>query len=275
MTETQKIIKYCAIALAVVLIVAIIGGILQAVGLLRLIFSRGEDSVGEMKAYEVTGDVRNLKISVSAAVLEIRTGDAFAVESNYKKLSVECDGGDLTIKTAKQTDRLVFFGNYETATVILTVPEEFSFERIHIEAGAGDMKIAGLTAERFRMELGAGNVEIDRLNVAEKTEIEGGTGNLSLVNATLHDLDMGIGVGQVTVEALFLGDSEIDCGVGKADISLLGDPSDYSIAVEKGLGAATVNGKSVSDDEALGNGKNRLEIHGGVGEISVRTNGAE
>ena len=272
MTETQKVIKYCAIALAVVLIVAIIGCLLQAVGVLRVIFGGKDGDIGEMKTYEVSEDVRNLHISVSSATISIKTGEAFAVESNYGKLSVECDGGYLAVKDAKGK---LFFGRYEDVTVILTVPEGFSFERVHIEAGAGNVRIDALTSERFCMELGAGNVQINRLNVTEETEIGGGTGNLSLTSASLHDLSMGVGVGRVTMEAQLFGECEIDCGVGTVDITLLGAREDYRITVEKGLGAATLNGERVSAEETVGNGKNRLEIHGGVGELAVRTENAE
>ena len=100
-------------------------------------------------------------------------------------------------------------------------------------------------------------------------EIEGGTGRLSFSGSALHDLEMGLGVGDVTMEAALSGDCEIECGVGKAEISLLGNRSDYSIAVEKGIGKATVNGESVSNEQTVGNGKNKLEIHGGIGSVLI------
>ena len=83
MTTAQKIIKYCAIAFAVFLIVSIIGGIIGAVSSVPLLVSDG-DGVGEMKTYAVTDEVKNLEIDLSGARLEIKTGDRFAVESDHK-----------------------------------------------------------------------------------------------------------------------------------------------------------------------------------------------
>ena len=263
MTQMQKVIKYCAIALAVILIVAIIGGILKTVATLSSVFGADGEDPGEMESFEITDGVRNLKISLSAAELVIKRGDALSLESNGEKLRVRCENGWLTVQDQK---RSVLRG---TVTVILTVPEGYSFDRIDIEAGAGNVNISDLTAERFSMELGAGNVDIHALNVTEKTEIEGGTGRLSFSGSALHDLEMGLGVGDVTMEAALSGDCEIECGVGKAEISLLGNRSDYSIAVEKGIGKATVNGESVSNEQTVGNGKNKLEIHGGIGSVSI------
>ena len=83
MTTAQKIIKYCAIAFAVFLIVSIIGGIVGAVTSVPALVSDGR---GEMETYAVTETVKNLEIDLSGARLEIKTGDRFSVESDHKYL---------------------------------------------------------------------------------------------------------------------------------------------------------------------------------------------
>ena len=266
MTQKQKIIKYCAIALAVLLIASIVVGILQTISAMKLLFGGKDGDLGEMKSYGTFDDVRNLKISLSAAQLEIKSGEAFSVESNSEKFTVQCKNGNLTLK---DTRRSVFWGNSAVITVILTVPEGFVFDRVDIEAGAGNVTISDMTAKRFCMELGAGNVDIRTLSVTEETEIEGGTGQLRFTSSTLRDLEMGLGVGSLTMEARLLGDAEIECSVGTAEILLLGDRSDYRIELEKGLGDVTLNGEAVSGFKTFGDGRNELEIHGGVGSISV------
>ena len=266
MTRAEKIVKYCAIAFAVILIIGIVSALLQAVSFGRVLFGEDDGEVGEMKDHEISGDIRNLKISLAAAELEIRTGEALSLQSNYEKMTVKCENGHLTVEDKRRAPN---FGNNEKVTVILTVPEGFAFDRVSIEAGAGNVKISDLHSGRFCMELGAGNVEITALNVTEQTEIHGGTGKLLLTGAALRDLDMELGVGDVTMEAALLGECEIECGIGELDIALIGEPSDYRIEVEKALGEATVNGESISGDRTVGDGKNSLEIHGGIGSISI------
>ena len=152
MTQKQKIIKYCAIALAILLIAGIAVGILQTFSVMKLFFGGTDDDIGEMKSYGTFDDVRNLKISLSAAQLEIKSGEAFSVECNSEKFTVQCKNGTLTLKDTRLS---VFWRNSAVITVILTVPEGFVFDRVDIEAGASNVMISDMTAKRFCMELGA------------------------------------------------------------------------------------------------------------------------
>ena len=115
MTTAQKIIKYCAIAFAVFLIVSIIGGIVGAVTSVPALVSDGR---GEMETYAVTETVKNLEIDLSGARLEIKTGDRFSVESDHKYLKVKNADGTLAIKE----DRPAFGFYSEGAQVTITVP---------------------------------------------------------------------------------------------------------------------------------------------------------
>ena len=101
MTSWQKAVKYLAIAFAVFLAVCIIGGIVTALSSLSLIFG-SKNIVGEMQVYNISNEVTDLKIDISAADLEIITGDTMKVESNHKYLSAEVQDGRLTIKEQKK-----------------------------------------------------------------------------------------------------------------------------------------------------------------------------
>lgn len=80
MTTLQKIIKYCAIAFAVFLIISIIGGITGAVAGVSFLWD-DEDTVGEMQALAVTGEVRKMAIDLKSTQLEVRAGDRFSAAS--------------------------------------------------------------------------------------------------------------------------------------------------------------------------------------------------
>ena len=97
MTAVQKVIKYCAIAFAIFLIVSIFSGIIGAVSGLSFVFGGSKDAVGEMKTFAIDGEVSILDIDLSAAQLEIRTGKEFSVESNHKYLNVKNAEGTLTV----------------------------------------------------------------------------------------------------------------------------------------------------------------------------------
>lgn len=263
MTTWQKIIKYGAIALAVFLIVSIIGGILGGLG---MAFFGGNNVLDESKTYEISGPVTDLELEVKAAELSIVTGREFKVESNLKNLTVQVKNGKLVIE---DESRGGWFGGFGDAELILTLPEETSFEKAEITAGAGKVTIQDLRADTLRLELGAGKADIGSLEVQSSAKIEGGAGQINLRSGSLRNLDFDIGVGEVNFKAAVLGDSKINAGVGETNITLLGSKEDYELHIEKGIGSVKVDGQSLGDDSTYGSGKNEIEIDAGIGAIHV------
>ena len=264
MTTAQKIIKYCAIAFAVFLIVSIIGGICGAIASISMLCG-DEDVVGEMKSYDVTETVKRLEIDLSGARLTIKTGDRFVVESNHKYLKVETGDSALTIKE----DQPAFGFHSEGAQVILTVPEDFTFESVIISAGAGAIKADALLAERLSLDLGAGEVDIETLTATAKASINSGAGELKISGGELADLDLDIGVGEANLKSCLTGDCSIDYGVGELNLTLVGAQEDYCITMDKGLGTAIINGVKMEDDTVYGSGETTVEVDGGVGELKI------
>ena len=68
MTGLQKIIKYMAMAFAIYLSVAIIGGILGTVGLVGAFFD-GSNVTENVKTYDITPQIFYLNIRIHAADL--------------------------------------------------------------------------------------------------------------------------------------------------------------------------------------------------------------
>ena len=62
----------------------------------------------------------------------------------------------------------------------------------------------------------------------------------------------------------------MDYGVGNAKLTLLGKKEDYQIELDKGVGNATLEGESMSDDSVYGAGPNQIDIDGGVGNIRIQ-----
>ena len=264
MTAVQKVIKYCAIAFAVFLIVSIIGGIIGAVSSVSAVFD-DEDMVGEMKTYPVTDAVESLEIDLSGARLEVKTGDGFSVESDHKYLKVENADDVLTIKE----DHPVFGFHSEGAQVILTVPEDFVFDKVTISTGAGAVKADTLLAEKLSLDLGAGEVDIGRLTATARATINSGAGELKIGGGELADLNLNIGVGEAELESRLTGGCSIDYGVGELNLTLTGTREDYCITLDKGVGKATLDGVKMSDDVVYGDEENTIEIDGGVGELKI------
>lgn len=264
MTTWQKVIKYIAMAFAIFLIVSIIGGVLKILGLLSFV-TEVDGTLDDMQGYAITSDVDELEVEIAAAEFTISTGEEFAVESNLKNLTVKEDNGVLKI-----TERKHATINYNGEALLnITIPEASSFDEVSITTGAGKVLVDTLSATDLYLKLGAGTVKINELNAYSDARIEGGAGNVTIESGTLRNLDMEMGVGEVNLTAALEGESEINQGVGSANLVLIGARDDYSVHVEKGLGTIKVDGENTSNDSVYGNGANEVEINGGVGGINI------
>lgn len=263
----QKAVKYCALALAVALSASIIFGILSVVG---TIFGFGaENSVGDMRDYEISGDFSDLDIEISAAVLKVSVGDTFSIKSNIKKLEVYVKDGRLNVKEDFKPQ--IFGQNYTDAVLEIAFPRDFTFGSVEIETGAGVVEIERLSASELTMALGAGKVTIKELTASASVDIDGGAGELNILGGTLKDLDFDMGVGEFNLRSKLLGSCDLDMGVGEANLTLIGTPDDYKIDFSTGLGSVRYNGDDVENGQIIGNGDTKIDIDGGVGAVNVKT----
>ena len=263
MTENQKIIKWIATAFAVVLIISIIGGIANALGVLTFLFDG--DATGEKKTYDLSGDIESIDIEISAADFTIKEADRFYFESNLKELSVREKNGTLVIKHDKKLSH-----SYKGAYLNVYLPDKNIFESVKVCAGAGKFTADNIFAKTINLEFGAGEVNIGVLVALENADIDGGAGAITVSDGSLDDLDLDMGVGELNLSSKFTGKCEFDLGVGESNINILGEKTDYKLSVEKGLGSITVDGEKVSNDQYIGNGINTIDIDGGVGSINVK-----
>lgn len=263
MTETQKIIKYIAIGIAAVLIVLMV---CSAIGI-SVYFLNDGTVTKETWTVNAEGAFTSLDLELKSTSLTLRSGETLKIETNNKRLDFEVENGTLSVE---EDNAPRFFGEEFDAVLILTLPADLVLEVVEVDAGAGRVEIETLNAARVDFSFGAGEVEIDALTTTDETVIEGGAGKIT-IGGSLCDLDLDMGVGALTLEAMLLGDSSIDCGVGSSDITLLGAASDYALVVEKGIGTVTVNGEYLGNvsDYRTGEGQNRLSVSGGIGEIRL------
>ena len=265
MTSIQKVFKYLAMAFAIFLSVSIIGGICGALATATFIFG-GNSVVGETQNYPVTdADIKSISINVSAARLNIKTGDSFNIESNHQKLSVKVNKGCLEIS---EKDKFI---GLKSADIVIDVfiPQGFVFENARIETGAGKVTIDTVSAANLSLELGAGEAVIKSLNADKKAEIDGGAGKLTVNSGKLCNLEADLGVGEFDLTAALDGNININHGVGALKLNIEGAADDYTIELDKGLGKVTVGNQELSDGAVFGTGSNRIELDGGVGEIKV------
>lgn len=264
MTEMQKIIKYLAMAFAIFLTITIISGICGAIASFSFLF--GDKKVnGKFNNYPVSEVVEELVIDTSIANLTIKTEDEFRIESNHKYLKVKESGGKLKISEKRKW----LISNPNGVKLIIYVPEGTHFSEADINTGAGKVIIDTLSADKIDLDLGAGEAQIGKLTANQSIKIDGGAGELVIKEGLLNNLDLDMGVGELDLTGKLLGDCKLDYGIGETNLTLLGSKENYTIALDKGVGKATVDGESMKDESVYGIGANQIDIDGGVGELNV------
>lgn len=275
MTSGQKIIKYIAIAIAIFLIINIIGIILTIFAGLGIFFNVKEAITNTENFEEVIDnypieEITNLDIEINYSKLEIKNGDTFKIECNNEKIYTEKKGNKIEIKEKNN-----WFNKQETSNITIYIPGNKIFERTEIEAGAGEINIDKLQTNNLTFSIGAGKVQINELEVFEKAEIEGGAGKADIISGELHNLDLEMGLGELNLTTKLIGNNVIEQGIGKLSINLTDNIENYKIRTSKGLGSITIDGNEVQDGNTYGNGENNIRIEGGMGAIEIVTNSPE
>ncbi|MBQ9112527.1 MAG: DUF4097 family beta strand repeat protein [Clostridia bacterium] len=268
MTTAQKVIKYLAIAFAMLLIASVFSGIVSGVASVVgfLTGYPNEDSV-DITEHDLSDEsISRLDIDVAATNLTIQPGETLKVYVTGNRVSVRVSGETLRIE-----EKSTFFHSTTSCTVNVTLPVS-ELERADISTGAGTLHIEGLSAKVLDLDLGAGDTVLKNINISDQADIDGGAGKLDIDASEISELDLDMGVGSVNISAALLGESEIDCGVGQLKLELTGEKSDYSIDIDKGIGDVKVDGESVRDGAEIGNGHREVNISSGVGDVEVKFN---
>lgn len=224
------------------------------------------DVVGTTEIYEISSDVHSLDVEINAAEFEIIESDEFSVESNLKNLTVKEENGVLTIVDKTKVNLGL---GYSDAELKLYIPENTIFESAKIKTGASKLDADTLCAKDLTLNTGAGKVEFDSLVVTENASVKGGAGEIVINDGALKDLSLSIGAGKLTMTSELKGESDLSFGVGKSDITLIGDRNDYQLNITTGVGVVTVDDTNAASYVNSGNGENVLNIKGGVGSTDI------
>ncbi len=278
MRAAQQVIKFFALALALIITVSIFGAVIGGVFWVGTLVGSGvtdgnwgnEPGVWTEEVVE-SREIAELDVNVKATRLEIRRtteGEPVKVETNNEYVSTWTNGKRLDVVEKSHG----FFGWGGTGDVVVYVRDDVKFDKVKMEVGAGTLIVESLETKELDLDLGAGKAQIDNLKVTERAEIDGGAGKTA-VSGELKNARIELGAGKADVMARLLGDSKVKAGVGKLDLVLIGQESDYRITVDKGIGSVNLDGRSLGDGARWGEGENRVDLEAGVGAVDIRLRG--
>lgn len=272
MRAVQVIIKVFALCLAGTIIISIVAALLGVVSLLGVMAGVSDSIVGEMSTVwqeDTNSRVMNLDISVGASgvrVVEAGSGSNVWIETNNKHITSWQDNNTLRVV---EKSHVMFSGFFERGELVIYVPKDLKLDTVEIAAGAGMLDIDKLVANRINLSLGAGTTTINEIDALKSAKISGGAGVVEIRDGKLYDLDLDMGAGKASITAEILGNSTVESGVGRLDLTLKGSSSDYKIKIEKGIGSVTVDGMDQHDNAVYGTGSNLIELETGIGAVQV------
>ena len=272
--NTNRIIKYVGITLAILIIINIVMFLFQLVSWMGFTSTtKKEVTTIYNKKIELVEDNRNsrvdfLDIELGASKLTIKeSSDIFKIDTNNEYVNIKeignIEGNGNTLKIKEKSH---WFGDKNVETIIY-VPAGYRFSEIKIKVGAGVFEADVLNAEKIDLELGAGTTNIRSIKETNKLDIDTGAGKLELSNAYVNELDLDMGVGEVIISGEFK-NADIDAGVGSLTLNLTSE-GEYQYVVNKGVGSIKINDESVSNGK-FKDGTNLIKIDGGIGSITVK-----
>ncbi len=266
MKESQKIIKYLAIALAIFLIVLIISAITAGLyGIYKIFDFKIEPRINTYEKASC-GDIKNinaLDIKLDYSNLEIIKGKKFKVELNDKNFTCSNSNGNVSIKQVRR-----FSLKNKDTSLRVYIPSDIKLNIINVENGVGKTKIEYINANRVHLDFGAGKTTIEDI-ISDNTSIDTGAGLFEIKSGTMKNVDFDSGVGKCDITAKINGTSKFDTGIGNLSLNLIGDSNNYKIIVNKGIGDVLIDNVSKADNSITGNGDNMVSINSGIGKVYV------
>jgi len=282
MNSTQRTIKYCAMAFAILLAVGIISGMASILFAVinvisgnskefRIGFSKNGTYNSSDYDNKFTG-VKSLKIDNSIGTLKICIGDEFRVEANNvsKRFKAEVDeSGRLSV--TDQGDGLFWFNiggiTHPNSKIIVYVPSDFAAKEVLISTGAGSTSIEGINTDYLYIDGGAGSISGTDI-VARKVKLNGGVGSTIFNNVNFGESEFDCGVGKFEVSGKLLGETDVDGGVGEVTLDIAGEEEDYGYNADTGLGPIKWNSDKISGKNNS-QAENLINVDGGVGPIYI------
>lgn len=264
MNRVQRIIKYLAFAFALFLAFSIISSIIYGLSFIGDMFDNDKQS-SNLKELKLNNNVLVLDINVSSSNITIKKGNTLKVETNDKYIHTNQNENKLYIKEKKHN----LFNKNDNNKLTVYVPKDFIFDFVNIKTGASKLNISELNTKKLSLNLGAGKVKINNLKVTNSANIEGGAGEITIEDSFINNLNLDMGAGKLLLNSKLTGNSEIDAGVGKMDLLLVGSLNDYNITLDKGIGSASINDSNMENDKTYGIGTNKIDIDGGIGSIKI------
>lgn len=228
---------------------------------------------GDVEKHPVGEKASNLKIQVGGCTFyfEKSADDSFYVEAtNAGKFQCFVKNDTLYVKSSRTT--VDSWDELEDGEIILYIPEDYHFNELEAELGAGRMDMKDITANTVNLEVGAGQILIDYL-AAKDCDVEVGMGQVVVNGMQVTMLDAEVGMGNLKMDGAVRGNIDAECSMGSIEFVLEGNQKDFNYNLDAAMGNVFLANDSYSDltsDQTIQNGAAKhMNIKCAMGNIDV------
>lgn len=196
--------------------------------------------------------------------------DAYDINSEFLAQDLD-ENGILTINYTESTDNLVdyAFDLYDgTPTITVYLPDAIELSEVSVSMIAGTLYISEMNAERLDAKITAGDLNLDMVTISEEFKIESGAGDITINECNLFNkTEISNTAGDIFISASRLtGNSEIKATAGDVELDLIGDITDYTFDIKRGVGDISINDERRIPDTS---GENTLKVTTVAGDCDI------
>lgn len=203
---------------------------------------------GTVEKRIIESEIRELDIEVGACVFETKKSedDSFWVEAeNIGKMQCYAEDGALHVKAVHGGQGKISWNIIRSSKIVLYVPEDFAFDEVSIELGAGTLDFNDLNSTEINLEVGAGQINAKNL-VSDELEMSLGAGEIVLKKMKVGNLKADVGMGNLEMDGTVSKDAELQCAMGNITFEVDGEEEDFDYDLECSMGNVTLGKEEFS-----------------------------
>lgn len=222
-------------------------------------------------------DFRNIKVDTDFYDIELIPSSEYRVKYTYiedlkvPKISVE--NGTLYFKAEDNDDKsfLKFFNNdKQRLSLKIFYPKEKKFEKIDIDNGLGNVKVAELNCDSLDMNIDLGAIKLIDV-IAQNTNLDLELGDIETENLISEGIIIDNEKGNVELGGKLAGKTEIECEMGNVEIETSLSQEEYNYSLNINLGNVTVNGTTIEFGSVSNfvEAENDITVNCELGDIDI------
>lgn len=226
-----------------------------------------EEADGDFLWWSWTEGIDSLDLSVDVGEMIVRQGSEFRVEVEHPRDKFRCEVKDGTLIVDEDDWNMTWgFFQDEHPVIWVTIPEDWSFEKVKCDVGAGSMDVCQLMANTLEIDVDAGSFTAEGIVAKEKMSLDVDAGSADIFGGVCQgklsaDVDAGsaylesfegktasfdVDAGSLDYSGILEGDWKADCDVGSITMVLSAEEADYNYLIESDMGGVAIGGKSFS-----------------------------